>query len=234
MPGLELIVRTSSTNNIWSNVKETPAQEEKTSFVEYTSPLSTGPFLINFYFESKYKIDAKRYLANGLILNLVPDVDYTISGSNLTLSTALQANEKLYIGIEQSQAIWGKEGKFTLRTFQTESFIGSGGSESNFDTEERPLWTYDFSQICSNSYVANNYQHCRKSNDPKNNLSELDNSLLSGEVYAEIERGTHIKRITNPLDDTQYVDVEVIDWISFGGTKNITLSFNNQDDEINQ
>lgn len=44
-------------------------------------------------------------------------------------------------------------------------------------------------------------------------------------TYTEVSRKTHTKRVTNPEDAEQYVDVEVIDEITFSGDDNILRKF---------
>ena len=43
--------------------------------------------------------------------------------------------------------------------------------------------------------------------------------------FTEISRTTHTERITNPDDDTQFVDVEVADSIQYKDTKNIVSKY---------
>ena len=46
-------------------------------------------------------------------------------------------------------------------------------------------------------------------------------------------RKTHVKRITNPDDESQFIDVEVIDEITFRGPNGqvVTLRLNNEQDQ---
>lgn len=125
---------------------------------------------------------------------------------------------------EEAQIIWGQAEQFTVN--QDVGAIDTG-TNLGFGTVGS---LYNWDQLCENEYTADAYSHCRNQNNPDNQKYSPDITQQQLIYFTEIERNSRIKRVTNPQDSNQYVDVSVIDWVVFAAGGNhlpIALIFRN-------
>ncbi|MDE2284704.1 MAG: hypothetical protein KGK33_08840 [Hyphomicrobiales bacterium] len=82
--------------------------------------------------------------------------------------------------------------------------------------------------------VDNVVLRCGQSGSTKTFNSSFSSTITSyvANKQRELSRDTHVKRVTNPDDETQYVDVELIDKLKTSGVngQQTTFTFKNKRD----